>query len=169
MVLFSGYIIEEEQDYLPFEEARKFVHGLKLERVDEWKKYCENKLKNKPKKPSNIPLYPHRVYKDKGWIDIQDWLKIRVKKNVLVKKEVIVKKEKYLPFKEARAFVHKLELEGKKSWKRYCKGEYKDKISLPSNIPKNPYSIYANQGWINTEDWIGIKHRIIKIPDYGGL
>ncbi|CAA6814051.1 MAG: Unknown protein [uncultured Sulfurovum sp.] len=166
----------EKERYLPFEEAIEFVHKyIKLSSREEWKGYCiastlykspsAISLKNNIKKPIAIPSHPEEVYKSKGWIDYNNWLGLKV--------------EKYLPFKEAREFVHKLKLQKRKDWKKYCSGEYKDKTSLPLNIPKEPHTIYLNKGWKHTEDWIGIERKMlikkgkidkgIEIPDYGGL
>lgn len=172
-------IKEEDQEYLPFEEARKFVHKLKLQKREDWRKYWNGYYKYKISLPSNIPKNPYDVYKDKGWESIADWIGIE-KEICQVNKEVEIKEKKYLSFEEAREFVHKLKLQKRKDWKKYCSGDYKDKISLPLNIPKEPHIVYAKKGWKHTEDWIGIAKKIkvgipkkinqgITIPDYGGL
>jgi len=75
--------------------------------------------------------------------------------------EIKEEQQDYLSFEEARKFVHKLKLQKRKDWKKYCNGEYKDKISLHSKIPKNPHIIYANKGWKHTEDWIGIERKVV--------
>lgn len=66
--------LEESISYLPFEEARDFVHGLELKNTREWFAYCRGRLKDKGKKPANIPATPHEVYRDKGWKNWDDWL-----------------------------------------------------------------------------------------------
>ena len=53
---------------LPFKNARKFVHKLKLHSSSEWRKYCKN-----GNKPENIPTNPWRTYK-KEWKGMKDWL-----------------------------------------------------------------------------------------------
>lgn len=54
--------------FLPFEEARKFVHKLKLKSTEEWRKYIESK-----QKPAGIPSTPYKVYQ-RQWLGMADWL-----------------------------------------------------------------------------------------------
>ena len=65
----------------PFEEARKFVHSLKLsgeQSTGGWRDYCAGKIKGLPKNPNDIPYKPERTYgnKWKGW---PDWLGTKTK------------------------------------------------------------------------------------------
>jgi superfamily II DNA or RNA helicase len=55
--------------WLPFEEARDYVRQLNIKNSLDWANYA--KSGNKPKK---IPAKPRKVYKDKGWISMPDWL-----------------------------------------------------------------------------------------------
>jgi hypothetical protein len=55
-------------DFLPFEEARKFVRNLKLKNQAEWTKYLKS-----GRKPDYIPYKPERAYRGK-WINLGDWL-----------------------------------------------------------------------------------------------
>lgn len=123
--------------FLPYEEAKAFVHKLKLKGQIEWYAYCES-----GERPRNIPSNPHKFYKNTGWIEWRHW----------------VGKEKFLSYEEAKAFVHTLKLESFNEWKNYRKnGE------CPSNIPGNPYDFYLNKGWINWYDWLGTQ-RITFLP-----
>ena len=45
--------------FLPFKKAHNFVHSLKLKSTAEWQIYCKSGAK-----PSTIPTYPERVYKE---------------------------------------------------------------------------------------------------------
>jgi hypothetical protein len=120
--------------FLPFEEAKKFVHTLKLKNQKEWLNYCKNN------KPDNIPSTPRDVYKNKGWVSFGDWLGNGRLKRV----------KHFLPFEEARTFVHSLKLENYKEWKIYCKSG-----SKPDNIPYSPNKVYRDKGWISHNDWLG--------------
>ena len=64
--LGTGTIATKDRIYLPFKEARKIVHKLKLKNNAEWQKYCTSD------KPDTIPSNPERQYKD--YIDSGDWL-----------------------------------------------------------------------------------------------
>ena len=48
----------------------------------------------------------------------------------------------WMPFEEARAFVHSLKLKNQTEWRIYTKTEKK-----PYDIPSDPYKAYANSGW----------------------
>lgn len=115
-------------EWLPFEEARKYVQNLKLRSSVEWRKYIES-----GKLPNNIPKSPMNTYRNKGWIDLRDWLGYS-----------------WLPFTEARENVRKLKLKSQEEWKNYCKSG-----KLPKSIPTCPEEMYKNSGWINTADWLG--------------
>jgi hypothetical protein len=52
-----------------FEDARAFVHVLKLKSVKEWQTYCKS-----GNRPSDIPSSPDRTYADAGWVDWSDCL-----------------------------------------------------------------------------------------------
>ena len=52
-----------------FESAREFVQSLNFKNSDDWREYCTS-----GKKPDDVPATPDRVYKNKGWISIGDFL-----------------------------------------------------------------------------------------------
>jgi len=129
----TGYVHKKE--FISFEEARKFVRGLKLKGHKEWQEYSAS-----GKKPDNIPSVPGTSYKGKGWISIGDWLGTG---------SVATQKLKYLPFEEAREFVHNINLVNQKEWYSWW-AENK-----PNNIPQKPHRTYKNKGWVGYGDWIG--------------
>ena len=143
--LGTGVIAAHLKEYLRFEEARAFVHKLGLKNSAEWKSYCKGEMDDKPPKPSNIPSKANSTYKDSGWVNFSDWIGV----------PTAARYRKFLPFKEARAFVHKLGLKNSAEWKSYCKGEMDDKPPKPINIPVTPYSVYRGRGWSRMGDWLG--------------
>ena len=52
-----------------FEEARKFVHSLKLKSGREWKDYCKT-----GNKPQDIPTDVEIKFRNEGWLNMGDWL-----------------------------------------------------------------------------------------------
>jgi len=109
----------------PFEEAREFVRGLNLKNEKEWTLYCQNELKDKELKPIDIPSSPRAIYKLNGWKNIKDWLGT-------------TSDLKYLPFEEAREFVHGLNIgTNKKDWENYWKEH-----DIPDFIPIQPNQRY---------------------------
>jgi superfamily II DNA or RNA helicase len=141
-----GNNVENNDTWLIYEEARNFVHLLKLKDGVQWQQYINNEL-NSPIKPSNIPNSPNFVYKDSGWKNWADWLgngsfgKTRVKNA--------------LSFEEARKFVRNLKLKNTYEWRNYIKGELNGYELMPDNIPKSPDRVYKNCGWIGMNDWLG--------------
>jgi len=72
LFLLAGEITPSK-NFLSFKKAkiktRKAIRELGIESRRKWCKYF--KL---GKIPKNIPCCPHRVYKNKGWVDWYDWL-----------------------------------------------------------------------------------------------
>lgn len=133
----TSSISEKSKQYLSFEEAKKYVHSLRLRNVKEWFRYCDS-----GKRPKNIPYNPDRAYKTSGWKSYADWLgTVKIPKGF-----------KYRPFEEAKKYVHLLSLSGSREWSDYCKSGEK-----PDDIPFAPYTIYADEGWVSMEDWLGLE------------
>jgi hypothetical protein len=134
--LGTGNVATQLREYKPFEEAREFVHKLKLKGVKEWREYCKSGLK-----PDDIPVNPDSVYKQDGWKGFGDWIGTGNVANFL---------REYKSFEEAREFVHKLKLKSQKEWSEYCKSGHK-----PEDIPASPESTYKQDGWKGMGDWLG--------------
>lgn len=62
------------REFLLYEEAIKFVHPLGLKNQKEWHAYSHGEYKHLPSLPLNIPSIPSKVYKNKGWINLKNWL-----------------------------------------------------------------------------------------------
>jgi len=123
-----------------FIKARKFVRSLKLKSVGEWYKYLKlNTLKD-------IPSNPSIIYKNQGWENWGDWLGTGT---------VATNARKFKDFKDARKFVHTLNLQSGAQWNKYCKGEIAHLQPKPKDIPANPQKTYDVQGWKNWGDWLG--------------
>jgi len=134
--LGTGNVASKNRIYQPFEKARSFVHNLRLKSKNEWQDWIKSAAK-----PDDIPTNPHRVYKDKGWIGLGDWLGTG---------NVASFNRTYLPFEEARTFARSLGLKSNVEWKAWAKSSDK-----PDNIPASPSMFYQNQGWVGWGDWLG--------------
>jgi len=114
--------------YLPFNQARQYIHRLGFTRRVEW-----NEWKRMGKRLPFIPSSPEKTYKNKGWIDLHDWLGFS-----------------FLPFKEARTYMRKLGLKNRDEyWSWLGSGQ------RPKNIPYSPEKEYKHTGWIDLGDWLG--------------
>lgn len=67
--LGTGRIATHLRGYKSFSEARLFAHGKKLKSQIEWRELAKS-----GKLPSDVPAYPIKVYRDKGWSGWRDWL-----------------------------------------------------------------------------------------------
>lgn len=118
--------------WMPFDQARNYVRGLKISSRQEWSDYAgSNRL------PSNIPKSPFHVYSNDGWNGIADWLGI----------EPRTSGKTFMDFENARDFARSLGFRNYTQWRLF-----KD---LPASIPRWPQKTYLNSGWINWGDWLG--------------
>ncbi|WP_271255099.1 helicase-related protein [Pseudanabaena sp. Chao 1811] len=134
--LGTGIIAVVDRSFLPFEEARKFVHKLQLKNNQEWTTWRKSEAR-----PDNIPSAPEKVYKDTGWESLGDWLGTNV---------VAPQNKSYRSFESAKLFVHKLQLQSRQEWNNWVKTNLQ-----PDDIPADPTKVYKNQGWKGWGDWLG--------------
>lgn len=133
--LGTGNLSNRDKRYRSFEEARKFVHSLKLKSVEDWISYA-----NSPDKPNDIPSYPSKPYKNSGWVNWADWLG----------KESFQGNARKMTFEDARKWARGLGLNSMKEWEEYCRSGEK-----PTQIPNRPSAVYKNSGWNGWGDWLG--------------
>ncbi|MDJ1480886.1 hypothetical protein QNI16_10360 [Cytophagaceae bacterium YF14B1] len=128
----------KKQPFLPLEEAKKIIHPLRLRSTFEWNRYVRL-----GRKPPSIPASPKVFYKKTGeWKDWNDFLGIPADDTSLG----------YLPYQQARAFVHKLNLKNQRKWQFYRRTG-----SIPQNIPIDPEIFYTKTGdWTDWKDWLGL-------------
>ena len=119
-----------------FEESREFARSLNLKKVSEW--YAFHKS---GKLPSDIPTNPNKIYKDKGWIGMGDWLGTGT---------IAHFNKKYRTFSAAREFARSLNLNSSSEWSVFCKSG-----KLPPDIPSTPHNTYNDKGWTGFGDWLG--------------
>jgi len=145
--LATGSIAQKNREYLTFEKARKFVQSLKLKNRNEWEKFCKS-----GKKPENTPAMPNQVYKNKGWINMGDFLGTGT---------VAPKDRKYISFEKARKIIQDNGVKSSKEWRKYCNSKNK-----PNSIPTHPHIIYKNSGWKDWGDWFGTEYVATQQREY---
>ena len=128
-----------------FSDARAFVRALGLKSKAAWTRYCRGEEKGYEDKPDDIPSNPHTVYKERGWTSYKDWIGSSDRE--------------YASFAEARFFSRKLGLKGPTQWRRYCSGQYSDLPRLPEIYPRNPQSVFKNEGWLGWPDFLGYQEK----------
>ena len=144
--LDSGAIAPFLKEYRPFNEARDFARELDLKSKAEWQKFYMGEMPEKGSLPEYIPKAPHHVYKNQGWFGYGDWLGTGV---------IATHLKEYRPFNEARKFVRRLRLTSNADWRKFCKGELREKGGLPEDIPSAVDRVYKDKGWISWPDWLG--------------
>lgn len=132
--LGTGTIAPHKHMFRPFEEARVFVHALKLRNQNEWRVYCAS-----GEKPADIPVAPHVAY-GPAFQGYGDWLGTGT---------IATHQLRYRSFTEARAFVRELGLEDQLTWHAYCTSGQK-----PLDIPRNPQRTYKAE-FKGYGDWLG--------------
>jgi hypothetical protein len=130
--LGSDSIATYSRQYRSFTRARAFVRGLGLKSWDQWIQYC-----NSGNKPEDIPNAPNQVYAY-DWSSMGDWLGTGNRHG------------DWRPFKKARAFVRRLGLKSRAEWTAYCKSGKR-----PTDVPRTPSAVYADEGWSGMGDWLG--------------
>jgi hypothetical protein len=143
--LGTGFVHQGLRQYMPFREARAFVHGLALKSADEWRDYCAT-----GKKPDDIPTNPNRQYAETGWVSWGDWVGATLRR-----------RSGWMPFKQARAFVRGLNLKSEHEWRKYSKSDKR-----PNDIPATPLSVYAEAGWSGMGDWLGMDRIANRLRQY---
>jgi hypothetical protein len=132
--LGSGNIANKDRAYRSYNEAREFVHKLKLKNRGEWEKYYAS-----GKKPDDIPASAGRTYKNewKGWGDFLGTGRIPAKDIT------------YRSFDDAKEFAHGLKLNSRSEWIKFCNSDKK-----PIDIPIACYNTYKNE-WKGWGDFLG--------------
>ena len=112
------------------------MRKLRLKGFKEWQAYNAS-----GKRPASIPASPHVVYAGKGWTNWGDWLGTG---NVRDRSIPV------LPYEDGCAFARLLGLKNTTEWRAYCASGKRR-----TNIPADPYRVYAGKGWTNWGDWLG--------------
>jgi superfamily II DNA or RNA helicase len=136
--LGTGRIADHLKIYRSFQDAKAFIQTFNLKDTDDWKKLCLS-----GNLPKDIPKSPHIVYKENGWSGMYDWIGRKEKRRY-------GREMHYKSFSDAREFARNLKLKNWNEWRLFAKsGE------LPFDIPKEPNSVYKENGWLNWGDWLG--------------
>jgi hypothetical protein len=136
--LGTGFEHPSRRLYLPFDEAKEYVHGLNFDSSHQWHDYC-----NSGDKPEHIPSNPQKVYRDNrdgGWTNMGDWLGTGRKKSGAIE---------WRPFDAAREYVRRLNLKKGRELNVFKRSD-----ALPEDIPKKPDNAYKHE-WEGMSDWLG--------------
>ena len=132
--LGTNFINYADRKYKSYKDARKYVHQLNLKKYDEWVDYCKNHTL-----PDGIPITPRYIYKNKGWVSVQDWLGYSKLGNC----------KDFASFEEAKKFAKLARIKTLREW-----ASHRKKNGMPSRIPSNPQIVYKKE-WKGWKDFLG--------------
>ena len=135
--LGTDYIANRYREYKSFEDARKFVRSLKLSGTKEWREYLKS-----GKRPVDIPSHPGGTYK-KEWRGLGNFLGTG---NVSGRD----RHKQFRSLTESRKLAISLGPKTQYDWKNYVK-----KNKLPNDVPRDPQTVYAKEGWKSWGDFLG--------------
>jgi len=130
--------------WMPFEEAREYIRKLNFNSTTEFTNYWR-----KGKLPKNMPSKPRVVYLNNGFISMPDFLGY----NSMF--------QEWMNFEEARTFARTLGLKSESDWENYAKSEMR-----PPNLPKTPFTVYKNKGFISIPDFLGYESKFQQWLEY---
>jgi len=124
-------------DWVSYEDAKKYVHKLKLKRQTDWNTFDKSKL------PFNIPGGPRNHYIKTGeWVSWRDWLGN-------AEPSVFDMSEKYISYEEAKKKLSKLKLKSSIEYRKYVDNNNID------YLPKAPQGHYRKkQQWKGWADFL---------------
>jgi len=120
---------------LDFEDARKFAINLKIVGKKGWMEYIEMGTK-----PYNIPSDPSGAYKNKGWVNWNDWLGDG---------NVDPRSVNFKTYDEAKKNILPFGIKSQNEWAKFVKTKQK-----PIDVPANPSQYYTKE-WKGWGDWLG--------------
>ena len=132
--LGTGTVATFNREYRSFEEARKYVHSLKLKSTNEWFEYIKSHM------TEDIPNDPRGAYKNE-WVSMGDWLGTGIIANI---------NKKFWSLEKSSTFVQKLGITNVGEFKKAIKAK-----KIPDDIPSNPNLWYNDKGWVTWGDWFG--------------
>jgi hypothetical protein len=128
--------------YIPFVDARTFVHSLDLKSRGEWSRWIAE-----GKRPLHIPAGPNVVYADAGWRGWADWLGTTTPQPV---GPAALPRKEFISFPEARTYARGQCLNSRRAWARWAASG-----ACPPGIPHNPAEVYRASGWLGWPDFLG--------------
>ena len=132
MHVFLGCKRKHGQDFLPYEEAKAYMHKIGLKSQVAWVRWRSSK-------PSFIPSLPAIFYK-KEWEGMPEFLGYKRKHG-----------QDFLPYEEAKAYMLQF---GLTSYKEFIHWD-----GRPSFIPSCPYRIYKKE-WKGWFEFLGYKSKV---------
>lgn len=111
------------KNYPSYEETKIIIKEKGIKTLEEYKNCC---------KKLGLPSNPRRYYKDKGWIDRDDFLGIATKS--------------YLPYEDTKRIVQEIGIKNADEYRM---------VSKKYGLPSGPEIYYKDNGWVDWFDFLG--------------
>ena len=131
--VYLGYKKHKHGQFLTLSELKNIAKDNNITNQHQWGKYSEGK--------ELIPRGPQNVFKNNGWNGWDDFFD---------RKELRVFNASQEEFIKARKYIQNLKLNSFDEFREKCKlGE------IPNWIPRAPYLVFKDIGWIDVDDFLG--------------
>ena len=125
-------------EFRPYPEARAFVRRLGLGSQKGYAAWSQT-----ADRPGDIPSNPYNAYGDE-WVSWGDWLGQRGA-------------DGYRPFAAAREYARSKGFKTRAEWVGHANA-----ADCPPDIPVFPEYAYADDGWLDWADWLGVPARLTR-------
>jgi superfamily II DNA or RNA helicase len=135
---------------MTFDEAKTLVQRIGIKNQTEYREWVVGRLRRRgvPIRPRSIPTNPHRSYSS-AWKGYNDFLGTPAPKN---------KRRPWRSFDAAREYVRSQGLASVNEYRKWKRGELKDRSAFPDDIPAWPYDVYGKgkeKNWKGFADFLG--------------
>ncbi len=137
---------------MTFDEAKTLVQQIGIRNQSEYREWVVGRLRRPglPTRPRNIPTNPNRSYSD-VWKGYNDFFGTPAPRNI---------GRTWRSFDAAREYVRSQALASVNEYKKWTRGELKNRPAFPDDIPAWPYDVYGKgkeKNWNGFADFLGSK------------
>jgi hypothetical protein len=132
---------------MTFEEAKALVQRYGIKTQWEFREWVSGRLRRRglPMCQKNMPTNPHRTYLA-VWKGYNDFLGTKKPRNI---------GRNWRSLKAAKEFVQPLKFASVEEYRRWTRGELKDRPPFPDDIPAWPYDVYGkDKNWKGFSDFL---------------
>ena len=132
--LGTNVVASFNKTFVSYDECKKWARQNNLTTQSLWDKY-----KKEVGFPNNIPKYPQKVYKDKGWVNWGSFTGY-ISPNTV----------DFMSYSEAVNLVQSKGIKSREEWRMFVKS-----VDRPFNLPTNPAQTYKDKGWGGWSSFFG--------------
>ena len=123
-----------DKEFVSFENAKKFTKKHMFKSYKAYVNYV-----NTHGFSDKYPITPYNIYKNEGWVSLEDYLHKEKRRN-----------KAWVSFAEAKSFIKQYGVESSSQYVKKIK-----ELNLSSTFPSHPERTYKNKGWKGWKDFLG--------------